>query len=244
MMNFRLPFLAITLLITSLQASAQRDWSKYELGVNLGTYIYSGDLTPTSTAGFKTPGPSLGLTLSRQLRPSLALRGELNFGQLNGDDSRFDEPEWRKQRNFAFKTRISEATLNLVWSPVMITSNLRPYIFGGAGLALISVRRDYSNFNPEFFTGENIQGRLAEDISTKIPRVIPVIPVGIGLRYHLGERLSVNAEAAYRHTTTDYLDGYSKSANPGVGDRYFKYSVGLIYSFRGNKQWDCPVLLP
>ncbi|MET0243762.1 MAG: DUF6089 family protein [Flavitalea sp.] len=243
-MNLKLSFLVISLVIVSTQLSAQRDLSKYEIGINLGTYIYSGDLTPTRTAGFRTPGPSLGLTLSRQIRPSLALRGDLNFGQLNGDDSKFAEPEWRRQRNFAFKTRISEAALNLIWSPVMITPNLRPYVFGGAGLALISVRRNYSNFNPEYFTGENIQGRLAEDISTKIPRIIPVIPVGLGLRYRTGERFSVTAEASYRHATTDYLDGYSKSANPAVSDRYFKYSIGLIYSFRGNKQWDCPVLLP
>ncbi|MFT3981530.1 MAG: hypothetical protein QM687_13740 [Ferruginibacter sp.] len=36
---------------------------KYELGVNLGAYVYQGDLSPQKLGSFKTIRPGLGLAL-------------------------------------------------------------------------------------------------------------------------------------------------------------------------------------
>ena len=40
----------------------------------------------------------------------------------------------------------------------------------------------------------------------------------------------------------DYLDGFSKAANPELKDHYYKYSIGLQYALRDKSNYDCPVI--
>ena len=48
------------------------------------------------------------------------------------------------------------------------------------------------------------------------------------------------AEASYRFTFTDYLDGFSEVANPKKKDYYSSYSVGLIYTLGVKNTLNCP----
>jgi hypothetical protein len=66
------------------------------------------------------------------------------------------------------------------------------------------------------------------------------VPVGIGIRYSLSQALSITAEAAYRLTFTDYLDGFSKVADPSKNDHYYGLSIGLVYTFLKSKALKCP----
>jgi hypothetical protein len=69
--------------------------------------------------------------------------------------------------------------------------------------------------------------------------LIPVFPVGAGLRYQLSNSFALHAEAVYRFTLTDYLDGFKYSVNPDKRDSYYGLSVGI--SFRlGNNRFRCP----
>jgi outer membrane receptor protein involved in Fe transport len=70
--------------------------------------------------------------------------------------------------------------------------------------------------------------------------LIPVLPMGIGIRYPISSRISINAETSYRFTFTDYLDGFSKAANDSRRDSYLSHTVGLIYKFRNNLMMKCP----
>jgi long-subunit fatty acid transport protein len=68
-----------------------------------------------------------------------------------------------------------------------------------------------------------------------------VIPLGAGIRYTLNARWSLNAELDYRFSFSDYIDGFSKSANPNAMDAYYSLSAGLNYHFL-NKGIKCPPL--
>jgi opacity protein-like surface antigen len=225
-----------------LSGAAQLDLSKYEVGINIATYIYQGDLTPSAVGSFKTPSLGLGLNVSRLLNNHFSVRFDLSRGALRGDDAAYSNPDWRQQRNFKFRTPLTEASLLLVYAPIGTDHKLSPYVFGGAGYGFVRIRRDYSNYNAEYFTGENIEQGLAIDVAHKLPRAIPVLPVGVGLRYSLSDRWAIKTEAAYRVMSTDYLDGFSQVANADEKDHYHKFSVGLHYSFGKKNNYDCPVV--
>jgi opacity protein-like surface antigen len=237
---------AIIILSNAFIANAQIDLSKYELGLSGGVLVYQGDLSPEKIGAYKTLKPQFGLQVFRIVSPSLSLRLNFTRGKLYGNDAVYNNPDWRKQRNFNFTSPVTEFSVQGVWN-IMSSRNSRlsPYIFGGAGLSFLKIKRDWSNMNVAVFgDGSNVQTGLAIDAATNSPRVIPVIPVGAGVRYSLTDRFSLTAETNYRLSFTDYLDGFSQAADPKKNDHYFSHSIGLIYSFSGsggkNKGLGCP----
>lgn len=225
---------------------AQLNLPKYEFGINLGFMVYQGDLTPKRFGSFETQKLTLGLHASKIVNPVLSLRGSLVIGKLKGDDAVYDNPEYRQQRNFNFRSPVTELTGQMVWNlsgANYLEKGLSPYVFAGAGLSLIKVRRDWSGINSNYFTHESpVWQGLAIDSAHHTPRIIPVFPVGAGIKYFFHPNWGVNTEAAYRLITTDYLDGFSQAANPDRKDKYLTYTVGVIY--RGGKKnlLKCPKL--
>jgi hypothetical protein len=212
---------------------AQIDLSKYEVGLSGGIFVYQGDLTPQQLGSYKTMKPQFALHVYRILSPAFSVRLNINRGKLYGNDAVYDNPEWRKQRNFNFSTPVTEISAQAVWSFLESRSpRFSPYVFAGAGLSFLKIKRDWSNINTTVFgEGSEVQAGLAQDAARSLPRVIPVMPVGAGVRYSLNNRFSLIGETSYRLSFTDYIDGFSKSANPARNDHYFSHSIGVIYSF-------------
>ena len=239
-------FVAAAFVIVSSTSStqAQINLSKYEVGVSGGVFVYQGDLTPEKIGAYKTLKPQLALHLYRIMSPSFSVRLNYNRGKLYGNDAKYATPDWRQQRNFNFTTKVSELSVQGVWNILGGRApRFSPYLFGGVGVSFLKVKRDWSSFNASYFgDGSEVISGLATDVATTTPRTIPVFPVGAGIRYALSDRFSLNAETSYRLSFTDYIDGFSKAANPNKNDHYFSHSIGLIYSFVGkkNKTLGCP----
>lgn len=226
------------------QAQSQINVPKYEFGLHLNTFIYQGDLTPERLGSFKTTRWGVNLFGSRVMSPSFSLRTNLAIGGLRGDDALYDDPEYRKQRNFNFRTRVIELSQLIVWNPMKKNysdKGLSPYLFTGVGFNSLKIKRDWSNLNGEFFD-DDFLAKLALDTQHSVPKVIPVIPVGAGFRYNLSSRWAVSAEASYRLTFTDYLDGFSEAANPDRKDNYYTIGVGVIYRTGKKNTLNCPVV--
>lgn len=227
----------------SFAAIAQLKSSPYEVGINLGAGLYSGDLTPTLLSPYKSPGLFLGFSGSKKLTNAFAIQADLSFGKVRANDANYKNPEYRQQRNFNFKTSITELTASLLWNPLGTERILFPYFFAGAGISFLKVRRDYSNLNAEYFSNDPaITDGLPQDIAHRLPRLIPVLPAGAGIRYFLNKKISLNLQTSYRLMSTDYLDGFSKGANPSKKDHYYTHTMGLIYSFGERNTLSCPKL--
>lgn len=219
---------------------------KWEVGVYGGAYIYQGDLTPQRIGSLKTIKPGFGVQVTRILTPAFSAMLSLTSARLKGDESKYKTPDWRQQRNFAFNSPVKEINLTILYS--IFKSNwdyrkIEPFVFAGGSLAFVNPARDYSRLNTTVF-GElsDVQVGLNQDLAKKPPRIIPNIPVGVGLKYNIGERLAVNTLTTYRLMFTDYLDGFSKAASPKYYDHYASQTVGLVYKF-GKKKGDylkCP----
>ncbi|WP_205513490.1 DUF6089 family protein [Longitalea arenae] len=226
-------------------AYAQPDLPKHELGFGAGIFVYQGDLTPEAAGAFKSPGFAFNLFYNRILTRSFSIRANLAHGKLTANEANYDDPEWRKERSLRFTARNTEIAALLVWN--ILGNNysdrktLSPYIFGGAGLSSLRIKRDWSRVNYDYFANDPdfLEG-LAIDTLHTLPGTIPVIPMGLGVRYPISNKLSVMAEASYRITFNDYIDGFSKASNPDRNDYYSNYSIGIIYTLGRKNSLDCP----
>jgi opacity protein-like surface antigen len=217
------------------------------VGINAGAYIYQGDLTPERIGSFRTMQPGFSLFVKKPINYFLAARLHMSFARLKGDDSRYSKPEYRQQRNFYFTSPVKEFSAQLVWNirgRNYDDYGIMPYVFSGAGISFINVKKDYSRMDTKVFEeSSDVVNGLAVDNARGTPRALLAVPVGVGAEYPLSDRFSVNIETSYRFIFTDYLDGFSQSANPKLQDHYHSTSAGVIYKFgKKDKGIGCPVV--
>lgn len=216
---------------------------KYEAGINAGAYIYQGDLTPFRQGSIETLQPGIGISGARILNSRLSIRAMFIFARLAADESIYKYPAWRQQRNFAFIASVKELGLSLHWNIFGTNyedARYEPYVFAGAGVAMINTNSNYSRVNWSYF-GElsEVQTGLAVDMITPSRKIIPVVPIGAGARYHISNRIILNGEGAYRFMRNDYVDGFSKSANPVLKDHYYSITIGASYTFFTREKYGC-----
>jgi len=144
------------------------------------------------------------------------------------------------------------------WAPLGTNYRERgfsPYISAGIGYSFLHVKRDYSRMNVAYFGAESdlmrmnvayfgaesdLMPRLAEDAATSPPRGVVTIPVSVGARYYLNDRWGVSLETNYRITSSDYIDGFSRSANPSRNDHFYSHTVGVVYRIGKKNMYGCP----
>lgn len=239
-------FTAILIMAFVSPAEAQVFRPKYEYGLSLGTLLYQGDLTPERFGAARTMKFAWSLSAARILSPALTIKGQFLRGRLKGDDSKYASPEYRQQRNFNFTSPVTELSLQLVYNPLGkndADKGFAPYLFAGGGLAFLNIKRNWQSINGEYFSTEtaaNVWNGLAIDTAKSLPKMIPVIPAGAGLRYYINTHWSVNAETSYRLSYTDYIDGFSQSVNPKLNDHYVSYTIGVVYRSGKYDRLNCP----
>ena len=227
--------------------AAAQFYKDISVGLNAGIYIYQGDLTPDRLGSFKTPSSGLSLFAKKPLNSFLSVRMQLSFARIRGDESKYAKPDWRQQRNFKFATPLKEFSAQLVWNILgrnYDDHGIMPYVFSGAGISFLNIKKDYSRMNTASFgESSDVVNGLVLDNAAGVPRNLLSVPVGVGAEYPLSERFSFNIETAYRFIFSDYLDGFSQSADPKKQDHYHSTSVGLVYKFGTNNNGvGCPVM--
>lgn len=238
-------FLSILFLFEIFSAPAQFNIRKMEFGADINTFLYQGDLTPSKLGSFKTMTVGPGAYANYKLNRSFSVRSGLILGRIAGDESKYTDPAYRQQRNFSFSSPVTEISSGVVWN-ILPPANeggpgLTPYIFAGIGYTFLHIKRDYSNYNAAYFFNESGSGEgLAADAAHSLPKGLVVFPVAAGLRYAFTKNLSLTVSTAYRFNSTDYLDGFSKAANPSKKDHFFTNAIGLLYNFGKNDALDCP----
>jgi hypothetical protein len=224
---------------------AQFTPSKWEIGINAGTLIYQGDLSESALGYTKSLKPSVELWVSKSLDAYFSIRANLLQGSMGADESTYSTPDWRRHRNLTFNTSVTEVSAELVWDLSGKTyregmHRFSPYFFAGAGFAILHINRNWSRFDTTYFNSKSAASLgLGKDTLIRPPTFLPVIPVGAGLRYMITNQIFINAEATYRITSSDYIDGFSFTGNPGKNDHYYGLTLGVSYRFGWNGM-SCP----
>lgn len=193
---------------------------KTEVGLSLGLSTYQGDLVEPSFS-YKDASFSVGGLLKHHLNTKLALRAGLNFGKIQGDDANFDEKE---NRGYSFESNIINFHVGGEYTFLAkpryddggtFQKTISPYIFVALGFV-----------NSDVTVPSNIQ-RTPEEVDASSFHFS--LPVGLGLKADLSERITLGIEATLHATFTDYLDGFSESANSDEDDWYFFSGATLTY---------------
>lgn len=202
------------------------------LGLGGGSSHYFGDIHPL--ANYRSYIGSVqwnaGLSVTHHYSPYLSFRVDAIWIRAAASDFAFtkdqlstDKYDLQFLRNLSFRNDMQElsflAQVNLKDGFYSMRNDHRPgfmpYVIAG-----ISVFRQNPITRLPYDVTLNQKGEWAGiEVVGKIPQINLNIPLGIGIRKKLSDRIDLSAELCYRITFSDVIDGikhepYSDSADP------------------------------
>ncbi len=229
--------LSFYFLISTTYAQGLFSNMRYEVGINAGPNFFLGDLGGNSGKGTNTLKDvnieltklNIGAFFVAYPKEWIGLRIAANRTFLEGSDdiittTGVDELH-RKQRNLDFRTKVFEAYIGLEIYPLSIfrkkyeddvEPKFKPYIMAGVGafnfnpqgsLTDASGNKVWYNLQPLSTEG---QGFAAYPDSKPYKLTQLHVPLSVGFKYAVSERINIGTELLYRKTFTDYIDDVSK----------------------------------
>ncbi len=183
--------------------SIRRERSLIAIG-GIGTSTYFGELA--NDGDYIDAKPTVNVGLQYYFTNRIALRAEVTWYQLKGEDSKADDGS-RIRRNLSFVSNNFElnATGILNFFPQGRRFYQRPsfnlYGFAGIGVTYFNPKTDYQ--------GSKIALQPLQLEGEKYSKITPVIPFGLGARIKAGPFFNIAVEGGYRKLFTDYLDDVS-----------------------------------
>lgn len=204
--NMRTCLLVILFCHTFIVAESQ----DVELGFLLGGATYEGEVAPTEISDYlNTYRPAVGIFARYNITRSIAIRSDLRFATIYGDDAISN-----RSRGFNFRTRLFEASLLGEWTPFRLRLGsgvyLAPYGQAGAGgLYFIPQgerNNEYFNLAPLGTEGQGLAGYPAP-----YSQFTYVLIGGGGAKIEINETFTIGLEGALRYVGSDYLDDVSNA---------------------------------
>jgi hypothetical protein len=218
-MKMKLAALILFILFTGNAKAQTQDFEyvqKGEFGVTVGLAHYFGDLN--TRVGLNRPKPALGLFFRKAFGNYVGLRLSAHYAQLGYSDV-YSKNEYQKFRNLSFNTNIWEVALQgdfnfFKFVPTNPDYGFTPYITLGIG-AFTYDPYAFSNGEKEYLRPLGTEGQLVGYKGRKPYNTLAIcIPLGVGIKYNLSEKINFSFEVAHRFTTTDYLDDVSTTYAP------------------------------
>lgn len=216
----------------------------YEIGASVGAVNCLTDLGGNKGIGKKfIKDLNLGKTnvagsifLSAIYQNAIALRVEATFGQVKSDDAVLKKVKastfGRYERNLSFKSNITEFMVATEIHPLFIFNKYdenkvaprtSPYLLAGVGFFSFNPQAQsngtWVNLQPLSTEGQGF-AEYPDRTPYKLQQVS--IPVGVGAKYELSDKINIRAEFVYRILSTDYLDDVSTTyIDPTLYPNYF-----------------------
>jgi hypothetical protein len=188
-----------------------------EIGVSIGAGHYFGDLN--TNANITHPKFAAGAFYRKQFGNYIGMKIAGDYTFLGYSDAYSNNPV-QQQRNLSFNTNVWELSVSgdfnfFKFYPGFPEYSFTPYVSLGVGVF---------SFDPYAYLGG--QKYFLRQLGTEgqgsslYPNIKPYsnvalcIPISIGVKYALNERMNVFAEFSYRFTNTKYLDDVSGTYAP------------------------------
>jgi len=215
----RKSLVTLLMLCATLTASAQQD-DEYlmEIGGGVGMVAYQGDFNGKITSGMQPAG---AIVWRRLLNPYMGFRVTGMLGKLKGDATRVETyyPD-ETTRAYSFDRSLTDVSVTYEYNfwpygtgrDYRGAKRLTPFVFGGIGATYVS------GGEKKVFTAN--------------------VPIGLGIKYKLKERLNVGLEWSMHFSLSDELDGMAdpygiKSSGAFKNtDCYSGLTLTLTYSFK------------
>jgi len=209
----------LLMLCATLTASAQQD-DEYlmEIGGGVGMVSYQGDFNGKITSGMQPAG---AIVWRRLLNPYMGFRVTGMMGKFKGDATRVETyyPD-ETTRAYSFDRSLTDVSVTYEYNfwpygtgrDYRGAKRITPFVFGGIGATYVS------GGEKKVFTAN--------------------VPIGLGIKYKLKERLNVGLEWSMHFSLSDELDGMAdpygiKSSGAFKNtDCYSGLMLTLTYSFK------------
>lgn len=217
--NFRKMLLLAVLSCASILCAKAQDDPQYrmEIGVGAGLVAYEGDFNGNVFSQMQPMGAFVG---RYNFDPYKDLRLNIGMGKIKGSSDKTETyyPDF-KDKPYAFSNTLVDASLVFEYNfwpygtgrDYRGAKRLTPFIFGGLGATFVK------GTDKNVFTGN--------------------LPLGIGAKYKVSERLNVNLDWTVHFSLSDELDGVKnpylvKSSGAFKNtDCYSMLQVSITYSF-------------
>lgn len=214
--------LVVTALLFNSVLCVQKVTAQYEsivqqgeFGISAGAAHYFGDLN--TRAKLNRPKPAFGVFFRKQFGNYTALRIAAHYARLGYSDVYNTQNDYQHRRNLSFNSNVFELTLQgdfnfYKFVPADPYYNWTPYITLGVGVFSYDPFA-YLNGNKYFLRplGTEGQGTAAYPDRKPYNTMALVVPIGVGVKYAINDRMNLGFEVVYRYTGTDYLDDVSKT---------------------------------
>ena len=180
----RVLMVLITCHLSFITSSAQEEPEyRIEIGAGAGTVTYLGDFNGNLTKGMQPWGTVIA---KYKMNPRTAVGLSIGYGRIKGSSD--NAGTWYPHERFEFGTKMIDATMRFEYNfwaygtgrEYRGARRLAPFI--GIGLGAI-------------YHGGPDKGLAAS------------LPLGVGVKYKIGDRLNLTAEWGMQFTTGDKLDG-------------------------------------
>jgi len=161
-----------------------------------GTSSYSGDVSGET---FRNLRPAFNAELWFQMNRYLYLKSGASLYHISANDV------------FPERNRDFRATNFEVYTSLMLGANpdwrLMPFAYAGIGISTNSPQYAIPSDGDNNFLNAKTLNTEGENI----PGAFTILPLGVGVRFKLNEKLSIVADAGFRFTNSDLIDGVSAS---------------------------------
>ena len=235
------------------------------IGLYIGMANYLGDLGGNTGKGksffydnnFKQRNFFYGFSFTHTRKEAIGFRFQYNTGKISGSDqdvqytSTNDNAYSRYKRNLDFKTKISEASLNIELYPFKMIPYklamhhffLQPYFMLGIGVYSFNPQGSYYDEIADDYVWVDLKPLRTEGQGMKeYPFVKEYkltqmnIPFGVGLKFPINDKVALGIEFQGRKIFTDYLDDVSTNfVNPSVYSKYLDEENATLARTLNNK---------
>jgi opacity protein-like surface antigen len=209
-------FLVVLAFLVPVFATAQQGYvQEGEFGFGLGVAHYFGDLN--TRANINAPKFAAMGFFRKNFGNYIALRVSAAYARIGYSDIYNKRNEYMRRRNLSFNSNIWELALQgdfnfYKFLPYDENTRFTPYITFGLGLfsydpfAYLGGQKYYLRT-----LGTEGQGSAAYPDRKPYSTMAFSIPLGVGIKYNVNDRMNVGFEIVHRFTNTDYLDDVSKT---------------------------------
>ena len=207
----------LCLFLLAITLSGQR---RSDYGVMAGVTSYLGDINPGRL--LYSPSLAAGIFYRYNFHPRQALRANILYGGLKGNDLDFDN-DFQIARGASFSGSVTEFA-------VQYEFNFFPY----------STMGKLWNYSPYFAAG--VGGTYVDSPASAF---VPVIPFSFGFKINIHKNIGLEAEYGFRKTFYDNFDDLKDMVDPADyawlhnNDWYSFLGIGLTWKIF-NKLAGCP----
>lgn len=219
----------------------------FEVGINIGPSFFLGDLGGNKGEGSRFV-KDVNLSLTKWMKGAfvtvypkewLGVRAAAQFGKLEGNDEiikpKGSDELFRKQRNLDFRTNIFEAYVAAEVYPLQLLLNrygdynprLMPYGVLGVGMYKYNPQGSLTDGNGNqrwyYLKPLHLEGQGFDEYPDRKEYNLTQIniPMGVGAKYLLTEKINISFEILLRKSFNDYVDDVSTTyIDPALYDKY------------------------